>query len=254
MKKKIPAAVLSLALTGVLAQSAFAGEWNSGPQGSGGYKDSPYIPVAVWTGFYGGVNAGGAWAQAGNQLAYAADSFGGVRPSGGFGGIQVGYYWQGGLGYGSLVLGLEADIQVSGVNDEGRDRVGAGDAFRSRLEDFGTVRGRLGYAMDRGLFYFTGGLAYGSVKNEAIISGIPADFLVNTTTTGYVLGGGLEYKFTPSVSIKGEYQYINLGKHDPVDPAAGSYTANGGVVRDDAFHTIRVGLNYSMNRVYEPLK
>ena len=35
-----------------------------------------------------------------------------------------------------------------------------------------------------------------------------------TTATGYVLGGGLEYKLTPSWSVKAEYQYLNFGKND----------------------------------------
>jgi outer membrane immunogenic protein len=108
--------------------------------------------------------------------------------------------------------------------------------------------------MDRSLFYFTGGLAYGTVKHEAAVAAIPADFTVNRTTAGYALGGGLEYKLNPAISLKGEYQYINLGKNDPADPGAGRFTANGGVVRDDAFHTVRAGLNWFPFPSYVPLK
>jgi opacity protein-like surface antigen len=32
----------------------------------------------------------------------------------------------------------------------------------------------------------------------------------DAVTTGYVLGGGLEYRFSPSWSIKTEYQYLNF--------------------------------------------
>jgi outer membrane immunogenic protein len=237
-------------MTGAIAHAATAADW-----GPSGYKDGPYIPAATWTGFYLGVNAGGAWAQASDQLAFALDPFGGVQPSGGIGGLQLGYNWQGALGYCCLVLGFEADIQIAGVDGEGTDRSGNGDVFRSRLEDFGTVRGRIGYAMDRSLFYFTGGLAYGSIKHEASIPvTLPADFIVNKTTAGYALGGGLEYKITPTVSLKGEYQYINLGKNDPADPAFGRFTANTGTIRDDAFHTIRAGLNWFPFPSYAPLK
>ena len=35
--------------------------------------------------------------------------------------------------------------------------------------------------------------------------------------TGYVLGGGVEYKFWRDLSVKVEYQYVNLGKNNPVD-------------------------------------
>ena len=36
----------------------------------------------------------------------------------------------------------------------------------NRLNDLGTVRGRLGLAVDRSLFYFTAGLAFGEVANS----------------------------------------------------------------------------------------
>jgi outer membrane immunogenic protein len=236
-------------MTGAVAHAAAAADW-----GPSGYKDGPYSPVTAWTGFYLGVNAGGAWAQASDQFAFAPDAFRGAQPSGGILGLQLGYNWQGGLGYCCLVLGFEADIQVAEVNGEGHDNLGNGDAFRLKLENFGTVRGRIGYAMERSLFYFTGGLAYGTVKHEAAIAAIPADFVVDRTVAGYALGGGLEYKITPNISLKGEYQYINLGKNDPADPAAGRFTANGGTVRDDAFHTVRAGLNWFPFPSYTPLK
>ena len=74
--------------------------------------------------------------------------------------------------------------------------------------------------------------------------------------TGYVLGGGVEYKFWRDLSVKVEYQYVNLGKNNPVDIATGTgtYTANGGTLRDDAFNTVRVGLNWWPFGNYVPLR
>src|SRR5271165_4885131 len=242
--KKLCTGLLGLALTSAFANSATAADWYGAPQEPGGYKEVLYVPAATWSGFYAGVNAGGGWSGANGQLALPP-FFGGVQPSGGFGGLQVGYNWQGGFGYRPLVLGIEADIQISAIDGEGGDS--AGDIFRSRLQDFGTVRGRIGYAMDRILVYFTGGFAYGSVRNEAsFLNTTGADFLTDPTATGYALGGGVEYRLNSALSIKGEYQYINLGTNNPVDIAigAGLYTANGGTVRDDAFHTFRVGFNW----------
>jgi outer membrane immunogenic protein len=245
--KKLYAGVLGFGLTSAVALSTNAADWYRGPEGSGPY------PTATWTGGYVGVNAGGGWGQDGDQLAFPS-VFGGVQPSGGFGGLQAGYNWQGSFGYSSLVFGVEADIQVSSIQAERGDGLGLGDVYRSRLQDFGTVRGRLGYATDRTLLYFTGGFAYGNVRNEVSLPAGPADFIANPTATGYVLGGGLEYRLSRTVSIKAEYQYINLGANNPSDPSVGSYTSNGGNVRDDAFHTVRVGLNWYPFKVYEPLK
>ncbi len=251
LMKKICAGFLGLTLTSAMALSAKAADWYGGPQGPACYKDVPYVAV-TWTGFYAGVNGGGGWSQLSDQLINPTYSpFPGLSPEGGFGGGQIGYNWQGLWGYSRLVLGIEADIQISTISDENYDSVG--NVFRSKLEDFGTVRGRVGYALDRTLIYFTGGLAYGTIRNEADIPGV-GDFLASTTAAGYVLGGGLEYKFNPSLSIKGEYQYLDLGKNNPTDPIAGTYTANGGTVRDDAFHTLRIGLNWFPFPASEPLK
>ncbi|MGA7325235.1 MAG: outer membrane beta-barrel protein [Rhodomicrobium sp.] len=247
--KRLGTGLLVLILASASAFPAGAADWFRSGEAASSNKDGLFIPVVTWTGSYAGVSAGGGLSQESNQLAFPG--FGGLQPSGGFGGVQLGFNWQGGFGFSPLVLGIEADIQVSAIEDEGRDI--AGNIFRSRLEDFGTVRGRMGYAMDCTLFYFTGGFAYGSVKHEASFGGSP-DFIVNTTATGYVLGGGVEYRFNPAVSIKGEYQYINLGKNEPEDPIAGSYSAYGGTVRDDAFHTLRVGFNWYPFPVYEALR
>jgi len=231
-----------------------------------GYKDIPYAAVS-WSGFYAGVNLGYGWSDESDQLACDATCasntvgnkngiFGGLSPEGWLGGVQLGYNYQG-FGLAPLVVGIETDVQASTVYAQGSDA--AGDFFHSRLEALGTVRGRIGYAFDRTLVYFTGGLAWGTMLNEVNQTNTSgADFFTNPTVIGYVLGGGVEYKFWRDLSVKVEYQYVNLGKNNPVDttavPPLGSYTANGGTVRDDAFNTVRVGLNWWPFPAYQPMK
>jgi outer membrane immunogenic protein len=196
--KKLSAGLLGLALAGASSLTASAADWYRGLEVPGGYKEAPY-PGAVWWGFYAGVNAGYAWSAENDQLACTVtcsvftggDTFGGVSPSGGFAGVQLGYNWQG-VGWSPLVLGVEADVQAPSVIGKGHDV--AGDAFTSRLQMFGTARGRIGYVYDRALLYFTGGFAYGTVYNEANIqsAALAPDFVTNPNATGYVLGGGLE--------------------------------------------------------------
>jgi outer membrane immunogenic protein len=245
--KKLFAGLAGLTVASALAFSANAADLYAG----GGYKD--YAPAAVWSGFYFGGNLGYGWGASG-QLACTGTNcvpaFGGVSPSGWFGGVQGGYNWQ---RIGSpFVLGVETDIQASTILGQGADTSGA--AYKSRLQALGTVRGRAGYAMDRALVYFTGGLAYGSVDNEA--SGAALVNNQNSVVTGYVLGGGLEYKVKRDLSVKVEYQYVNLGKNDPVDGAGVPYSSStfGGTVHDDAFNTVRVGVNYFPFVAGEPLK
>ena len=250
--KKLCAGLIGLTAVSALAFPANAADLYA----RGGYKD--FAPVTSWSGFYAGVNLGYGSDAASDQLActsaactaMAGGSFGGVSPSGVLGGAQFGYNWQG-FGYRPLVLGVETDVQASTVYGQGSDL--AGNFYHSKLEALGTVRGRVGYAMDRTLLYFTGGLAWGTVLNEGVMAS-GADFVTNPTAVGYVLGGGVEYKFWRDLSVKVEYQYVNLGKNDPSDAVLGSYSGNGGSVRDDAFNTVRVGLNWFPFAAREPLK
>jgi outer membrane immunogenic protein len=246
--------LIGLTLTGVAAlSSANAGDMY---YHGGGY--GPSYAEVNWSGFYAGVNGGGAW-SGGNQLVdevsnvpFGGFPFGGVSPSGGFGGGQIGYNWQS-FWRSHLVFGIEADIQGSGIGDHQIDANGF--TYKSNLDYFGTVRGRLGYALDNTLVYFTSGFAYGGLRKYSDDFG-PQSY--NGTATGYVLGGGLEYKFSPAWSIKAEYQYLNFGKNDP---CGGGYCFGQSVVfyggawqHDDDYHTVRAGLNYHFVSGYEPLK
>jgi outer membrane immunogenic protein len=240
--------------------------------GYSGYKDGPaYAPTSIWSGFYAGVNGGYGWRQSSDQFAYPAcdggvacggltyPAFDGVGASGGFGGGQIGYNWQSFFGTPALVAGVETDIQGSGIG--GKTVTSLNETFKTNLDWFGTVRGRLGYSSYNALLYFTGGFAYGGLRGHGEdTTYIPASVYDSSSTgTGYVLGGGLEYKFNPAWSLKAEYQYLDFGKHD-VAFASGNPTpgptiqTDGSKLTNDAFHTVRIGLNYWVSPAYEPLK
>jgi outer membrane immunogenic protein len=196
-----------------------------------GYKGGlPYVAVANWSGFYAGFNVGDGWA--------AEDGSALLSPSGGFGGAQIGYNWQGVLGLNpNIVLGIEADFQGSGLED-------SAPGIKSSLNWFSTVRGRIGYAFGATLVYATGGFAFGEVENTV------APFRVTETQTGYAVGGGVEYKFNPAWSLKGEYQFISLDASDPVGAGPLGFT-NG---NRSEVNTVRVGLNYHFGQNFVPLK
>jgi outer membrane immunogenic protein len=228
--KKMYAGFLGLTITSALALSA-----NATDVYRGGLKDGPapaYVAVTTWNGFYGGLNVGSGWT--------ADDNTSDISPSGFFGGGQIGYNWQGALGLGpQWVLGVEADLQGAGISDSVTYR--GGDTYENSLNWFGTVRGRVGYAIDRTLFYVTGGLAYGEVETKG------AGFDLTSTQTGYVVGGGVEYQFNPAWSVKGEYQYISLDANDSVGPLSGGLNDRSEV------HTLRLGVNYHLAQGYGPL-
>lgn len=176
-----------------------------------------YAPQFSWTGFYAGINGGYGW----------SDSFADKAKGGIYGG-QLGYNWQ----IGSFVLGLEGDFQ--GTTIKASETVGA-VTVEGKIPAFATVRGRLGYAFDRFMVYGTGGWAYTNTKLSLTSGG--ASISDSTWSSGYAVGGGLEWAVWDRWSVKGEYLYVDSG--DTTLTLAG-VTATG----DYKFNVVRAGLNY----------
>ena len=237
-----------LTAASVVALSAAANAADMYRASAGGYKDGPAYVGVNWSGLYVGVNGGYGSSENSNQLANTNVPFSGLQPEGGFGGGQIGYNVQ----RGNLVFGVETDFEGANISKSATDA--GNNKYSSDLNWFGTVRGRLGYTVDRALVYATGGLAYGNVDNKAIASPSGHVYEANKTDTGYTLGGGVEYKISQAWSLKGEYQYINLGTNDPVWNGVAYSKQSAGVVNDDAYHTFRIGVNYFVGGGYDPLK
>lgn len=131
------------------------------------------VPYYNWTGFYVGGNVGGGWghtdftiATAGAPVgagAVALSGSGSSNKSGFFGGGQIGFNYQFATNW---VAGIEADVDLSGISGSSSTclalatGVGGCSSSSGKLNDFGTVRGRLGYAWNNVLLYGTGGLAW----------------------------------------------------------------------------------------------
>ncbi len=258
---------------------------------AGGYKDE-FVPASIWTGFYAGVNGGYGWSAGDATLSGSAQlcapkspattcssstSTGGtVTPGSGtntfgsdgeFAGGQIGYNLQpAGSHY---VLGVEADIQGSGIKGSSNLNLAAPQADfygTSELDWFGTVRGRVGFTFDRSLIYATGGVAFGGVKDSLTVAAgsnatlpNPVTATKSATETGYVVGAGIEHYILPGWSVKAEYQYIDLGSDKIPSTTAGTpgtYNtyASGSLNAEHAYETVRIGLNYHILPNFEPLK
>jgi outer membrane immunogenic protein len=196
----------------VLAGSALAADFRPPP-------GPPPLALPGWTGFYLGVNAGGGWADGKIDFSIGGVPFAAADNSlrGALGGVQAGYNWQ----TGAILFGVEADAQVSGV--QGRITAPCPPGFcgppplaasyGQEMSWFGTVRGRVGYAMPTWLAYATGGFAYGRLETNASASagGLTATFESADNRTGWTVGGGIEVAFAPSWSAKLEYLYVDFG-------------------------------------------
>ncbi len=78
-----------------------------------------------------------------------------------------------------------------------------------------TVRPRVGVTYHHALIYITGGIAITSVNYTALFTDTFATAHENgaatRTNTGWTGGGGVEWKITKHISVKGEYLYADFG-------------------------------------------
>ncbi|MGJ4928405.1 outer membrane protein [Bradyrhizobium sp. HKCCYLS2038] len=212
--KKILLATVALA---ALAAPAAAADLAARPT----YTKAPVVaPVQTWTGFYIGAMGG-----------YASGQFGGTfTQQGGFVGGTAGYNWQAG----AVVYGIEADAAWADINGTG---VVAGfpGTLTSQIRDWGTVRGRIGYAFGPTMLYATGGYAW---ADNRLTSSFFNNQSPSNIHSGWTVGAGVEYMFARNWSLKGEYLYKSFG--------AATYNYTGGFVNSGNIniHSAQFGINY----------
>ena len=174
-------------------------------------------PIFTWTGLYVGLQAGYAWDRVSVNNVFAAVPVN-ISRNGFVGGAHVGYLYQ----TGPAVFGLEADVEGTTIKNSG---------LRASL------RGRLGLAADRALFYVTGG---GALANQNYTLWSPfTGFNTNASATklGWTLGAGVEYAFAPNWSARVEYRYSDFGKLDVANFIAPAQISR----RENA---VRLGVSY----------
>ncbi len=201
----------------VLGAAAIAAGWTA-PANAADLNYAPHAPYTVnqplnaysWAGPYLGGNIGYQWGSVDNNP---------TKPSGFEGGVQGGYNFQNG----PWVFGIEADLQATGADDTFAP-------WKFSNPWFGTVRGRVGYAVNNILLYGTGGLAFGELRGETF-GGITESF----TTAGWAAGAGVEFGFAQNWSAKVEYLYFSLS----TSPFAITGVSNG-----YSASIVRAGVNY----------
>ena len=218
MKRFVVAGLGFLALAAMPASAADL------PRGPVPYKAPAYVAQYNWTGFYLGINGGGGFGDS-SWNGFAVSN----SPSGGMIGGTAGYNWQ---GAGSpWVFGLEGDIDWTSLKDSS-----ACGALNCQTKNnwLGTARGRVGYAFDRFLPYFTGGLAVGDV--EANRTGFVGS---SSTNAGWTVGVGIEGVIAGNWTAKLEYLYADLGGTTCAAVSCGVATNV-----DLTVNVVRGGLNY----------
>lgn len=227
-------------ILGLLPISAFASDMN--------YPTKAMPSYYNWSGFYAGLNVGGAFGNAS-----VTDTNGGVpagpyayQPKGVFGGGQAGfnYQWQ------NVVLGIEGDLGYMNPTS-GKGLVPSSNpAYHQDLTVSGGVyadmTARLGYAFGSLLFYGKGGYAY--VDTSASQTTTKPGYATTGTGAfdGAVYGGGIEYAFARQWTIKAEYLRFDLGSRGAyqtsiTDAPIGFQYLNTTSLK---FDTVKIGANY----------
>ena len=204
-------------------------------------------PAATWSGFFAGLHAGYGW---GNSDLTNSSPPGppsrtvSLDPNGLFGGVQAGYNWQ----MGNFVVGAIADFSIGDMNDSFVNVPPPGPPFTAtaEIEWMATLRARAGALVgDKTLIYGHGGLAIASIRGSWIGAangniGDPWNGTGRDTSVGFVVGAGVEHKFTDRVSLFAEYAYADFGNYTFNDPPPGPAVT---FTQDTNVHTVKVGFN-----------
>src|SRR6185437_11085968 len=140
------------------------------------------------------------------------------------GGINGRYNWQ----FGSVVFGAELDLDGSSISGSksvsspggaggcGGACVASTSSVKQNMDFMTALRARLGVTpMDRLLLFVDAGPAVGHVNYKSNAS-FPTtiDFYAGSRSHwnfGGTLGAGAEYAIMDNITVRGEYQYVNLG-------------------------------------------
>ena len=240
-------------------------------------KAPPQVIVFNWTGCYLGGYGGGAW---GNKVdTFDPQSTGGAFPAGTFynrptantanggafsfdlgssaiAGGTLGCNWQ--APGSAFVLGIEGEGGFLRVKETAVDpfSLPGGDTFaEARIGDwYAVAAGRLGFAVDRTLFYAKGGVGFTEVKasfSDTCTTGVCGPGTLATTGSKdrafWVAGGGIEYAFDYNWSVKAEYLFLGLD-HTISTCGPGGGAAAGSTfcstMNVDGIHTAKIGINY----------
>ena len=210
-------------------------------------------PVFTWTGLYVGGQVGYDFGNvaaraniAGTPIGLASNS---ASSSGVIGGAHVGYNYQtrgipflGNAAAASFVFGVEGDVDGSSAK---ATNVLGGLTATSANTIQGSIRGRVGIAVARVLFYATRGAAVAHVDNNYMntLNGLTDGY--SHSRVGYTVGGGIEYAISNNWSVRAEYRHSDYGRTRDllVNSTGGGVSAH----QHDVDNRAQIGFSYKFD-------
>jgi outer membrane immunogenic protein len=267
---------LAISILVVSAVSASAADMAPAPRTYAKAAPPPVVMAYNWTGCYLGGYVGGATQSRSVNTIDPISAAGGfynlptTTPPGTYsydvgssviGGGTLGCNWQGASPW---VVGVEGEagymrLTGSRIDPYSIPAFGSDTTDSTRIGDwYGVIAGRLGYAWDRFLVYGKGGVGFANVQSSVIDTctvapcGNAAIAAYGSSNQAFwVAGGGVEYAFNPSWSVKAEYLFLGIEKTYAVCGTASAgaiagvnYCSNHNL---EGVHTFKVGLNYHFN-------
>ena len=208
---------------------------------------APALPISNWQGFYIGVHGGAGRLNASQHhfgedgICFEASSCV-LNASGGVFGAQAGYNWQSRY----TVYGIEGDWSWTNFdNTQTLNALVTPAVIRSRVSWLGSVRGRMGLAIEDTMIYVTGGLAFGGTRSGwaggyGSASTVCCD-VQSGTRVGWVAGVGAEHMLTKNWTVRAEGLYYDLGRDQQ------TITTGTGTYKTEFSHEVmlaRIGLDF----------
>jgi outer membrane immunogenic protein len=185
------------------------------------------------------------------------------------GGGTIGYNWQ--VAKTALLLGLEGEYGYLDMSGSSRDpnstafgaailepnqNIGTHSTNIGGSYGYGVVGGRIGYVLDRSLFYVKSGAVFTNTQTN--YDDLSGDGHMQTSgrnnSVGYAIGAGFEYAlpftWANNVSIKTEYLWLGINR---TQTTSGNANAPGATYDGSTYtttdsisgiHTAKLGVNY----------
>jgi opacity protein-like surface antigen len=234
----------------LLTAAAGAAAADLPPAPAPAYKAPALAPIYDWTGFYIGGHGSYSWSNSNGTTTNTATgiAFPPASSSGSawHGGGQIGYDY---MMPSRLVVGIMADVS-SGTSTT-TTTVGAIQTVTAQGKTFesGTVRGRLGYAIDNALLYGIAGWNWANAQSTRTqVAGQVGNATAGTVETanitrnGWTAGAGIAYGFAQNWNVFTEYRYTSVPSTTITFPLAQRSTTS-----SSNTSVVEFGLNYKFD-------
>lgn len=189
-----------------------------------------------WGGFYAGGFVGGmhgVWTldfYRNNNHGHSVQGLDGVE-----GGVWAGYNTYVGA---NTLAGVEVDLGTG--NAKSANEVFDNDDTEASYNSFGSIRGRLGWIMDRVMVYGTAGLAFANINNQIQKGQNAGEQVVweDQNTWGWAAGAGAEYALNDRWTTRAEYLFSDFGSVTLTNRDGNT------MIYDNQLHQLRLGVSY----------